>query len=115
MLTLDGSFYEAQFRHSTLHRRCDLRGVADCEADLDLRISPSDSEQVPRQPMRGDRPARVTGERTPLPVAIFAQRELRRFGPSQYGPRLYQEDVAGLGEFNPPPDPTEQCGVVTSL
>jgi hypothetical protein len=115
MLTLDGSFDEAQFGHSTLHRRCDLRGVADRKADLDLRINSSESDQVPREPIPSDRLARLNGKRTALQVAVFAQRELSRFGLCQYGSRFYQEDLAGLGELDPPPDPIEQFGVVAGL
>src|SRR5215468_7818171 len=115
MLTIHGSFYEAQFGNSTLHRRSDLRGVADYEADLDLWIDPSESDEVPREPIPSDRLARLNGEGTTLQVAVFAQRKLSGFGARQYGPRLDQEDLAGLGEFDPPSDPIEQFGVIPGL
>jgi len=54
MLTVDGSFDEAQFGHSTLNCRRYLRGIADREADLDLRIRPSEGNQVPREPIPRD-------------------------------------------------------------
>ena len=55
MLTLHGSFNEAEFCRATLDGRCDLGGIADGETYVDLRIGAPEGDQVARKPIIGNR------------------------------------------------------------
>jgi hypothetical protein len=47
----------------------------------------------------------------PLLTPILTQRELSHFGLRQCGRRLQQENLTGLRQLDPTPDPIEQVGV----
>ena len=50
---------EAEFRRAALDRLGDLGGVADRQPDLDARVGAPEGDEAPRQPVAGDRLARV--------------------------------------------------------
>jgi hypothetical protein len=109
------SFNKTEFRSPTLHRRCDLCGIADGETYLDLRIGLLEGNQVPRKPIAGDRLARLNGQRAPFQAAEFAEREFGGFGPRQYCAGFREEDAAGFRQLDAAPDPIEQLRVMPRL
>jgi hypothetical protein len=115
MLIRHGSFDKAQLRRPTLDGRRNLRGVPDRESDLDMRIGPTEGDQMAGKPIAGNGLACLNGQGAPIQAAEFAERELSRFGARQHGPCLCQEDLAGIRQLNAAPDPIEQPGVVPCL
>jgi hypothetical protein len=110
---LDRTFDEAELRLATHDRHRDLLGIAGAEPELDAAMLPVERDQVPRQPVAGNRLAGLDDQRAALAAAEFHQQELRRRRLGQNGARRAEENLAGLGERDAAADAVKEFRTVT--
>jgi hypothetical protein len=68
-----------------------------------------------RNPIIGNRLARLNGQRAPFQTAEFAEREIGSVGTRQHRPRFCEEDAAGLRQLDAAPDPIEKLRIMPRL
>ena len=115
MARLHRTLDEAKLRRAVRDRRRDLRGVADGQPDLDLRIGFLEGNQVARQPVAGDGLAGLHRQRSALEAAELAERQFGRLDARQHRAGLLQEHLPRLGQFDAPPYPPEELGLMARL
>lgn len=78
-------------------RRGDVGGVADAEADLDVRTAGGKHYKLRRQPVGSDRAARLDPERPGDASAAFGRPQTGDLGPGEHRTRVVEEEPPGLG------------------
>jgi hypothetical protein len=105
---VDFPFDEADFGNAVMHGLAHGFRVADLEMDADRRIGGAQAHQRRRQPVAGDRLARLDLQRAAHQPAQLRQRQLCRLRARQRCFRLDEEDLARLVQFDAPADTIEQ-------
>jgi hypothetical protein len=115
MLVLHRAFDETELRRTGFDRLGDLSGVANREANPDLRESPAKRDKSLREPVARDGLARLYSQSAPLQAAEFTQRKFGHLRPGQDRPGLRQEHTPGLRQLDMAADAVEQPRVMPRL
>ena len=112
---VDMALDETQLGGAVDHGFRRLRGIADRELDLDLRIGAPERDQPRRQPIAGDGLAGVNAERAALEPAQFGQREFGGGGAREHRARFIEEQPAFRVQFDAAADAVEQRDAVAAF
>ena len=105
---LDGALDQADLGGAVVHLAHHLAGVADRQADLDLRMTGAERHQPAGQPIAGDGLAGRDQQHAARQLAQFRQPEPCRLGTRQHRARLAEEQASRSGQLDAAPDAVEQ-------